>query len=265
MIAETATRTDFDPAVNMARQSLYRFAAVSLLDPKAGSWQQLDALRGNSLPVDAAALIGELSDAVPRNLERGERPLADLDPGRVLERLPATPQALNKEFENTFGLLVSNACPPYEMEYINSKFTFQRSNTLADIGGYYRAFGLTLGDEHPERPDHVVLELEFMAQLVALERRAAQSDDDVAMSREVVCRDAQKRFLQEHLAWWTPAFARLLSKENPDGFYEVAGTFLSALVPAERGLLGVVASTRGAAPSTLERPEDCEGCLLATQ
>lgn len=265
MTASTATQPGIDPATNMARQSLYRFAALSLLDPKAGSWQQLDALRGESLVGGAAALIRELADAVPAELELGERPLDDLDPTRVLDRLPATPQALNEQFENTFGLLVSAACPPYETEYINSKFDFQRSNTLADVSGFYRAFGLTPDDEHPERPDHVVLELEFMAQLVGLQRRAAQNSDADAVEKAAVCRDAQWRFLQEHLAWWTPAFSRLLSKENPNGFYEAAGAFLAALVPAERGLLGVVAATRGAAPSTLERPEECEGCQLATQ
>jgi TorA maturation chaperone TorD len=202
---------------------------------------------------------------VPAELELGERPPADFDPARVLQRLPATPQALNEQFESTFGLLVSAACPPYETEYINSKFSFQRSNTLADVSGFYRAFGLTPGDEHPERPDHVVLELEFMAQLIGLERLAAQRNDADAAEKAAVCRDAQKRFLQEHLAWWTTAFARLLSKENPGGFYEAAGAFLSALVPAERGLLGVVATTHGAAPSTLDPPEECEGCLLAAQ
>ncbi len=265
MTTQIATQSEFDAATNMARQSLYRFAAVALLDPKAGAWQQLDTLHGDALLGDAAELIRQLPDAVPAELERGERPLADLDPLSVLQRRPVTLQSANEEFENTFGLLVSAACPPYETEYIDSRFTFRRSNALADVSGFYRAFGLTPGDEHPERHDHIVLELEFMAQLVGLERRAVQSSEHAAAEKAAVCREAQRKFLREHLAWWTPAFARLLSKENPGGLYEAIGVFLSALVPAERGLLDVVALTQGAAPSTLERPEECEGCLLAAE
>ena len=52
-------------------------------------------------------------------------------------------------------------------------------------------------------------------------------------------------------------------RENPGGFYEAAGIFLAALIPAERGLLGVpVPDRRPAAPSQIEPLDACDGCQL---
>ena len=253
----------FDPALNMARQSLYRFAALSLLDPQAGSWEQLNRLRDDPLLSAAAAFIRTLPAAQLQELGVGERPLEELDAQLVLDRLPDSKQAFNAQYENTFGLLVSSACPPYETEYVDSKFAFQRSNSLADVSGFYRAFGLAISDRRPERPDHVVLELEFMAHLLGLERHAAVENPDRRREHQQVCRDAQARFLGEHLAWWTPVFARLLGGANPNGFYAAAGIFLAALIPAERGLLRLPPASHRVGPSAVERPELCEGCELA--
>lgn len=265
MEIDTATSRSFDPAVIAARQVLYRFAAISLLDPKAGTWQQLGAMRGDPLLPEAARMICSLPDAKPKELALGERPHTELDPAKVLDKLPNSPEALNDQYENTFGLLVSNACPPYETEFINSNLTFQRSNELADISGFYAAFGLTTSIEHPERPDHIVLELEFMAFLLSLERLAREENSNLRAERLQICRTAQQRFLKDHLAWWVPAFAKLLGRENPSGFYDAVGEFLSALIPAERALLHVnPASQPAPTPSQPERPEQCEGCQLAS-
>ena len=192
----------------------------------------------------------------------GDRPLADLDPSLVLSRLPRSRDCLNQHFENTFGLLVSTACPPHETEYIHSKFSFQRSNALADISGFYRAFGVTSSQQHPERPDHIVQELEFMAVLIGLARQADQVESPRREERFDVCHAAQVRFLREHLAWWAPAFARLLAREARGEYYEATAVFLAALVTAERSLFGVPPVTQPPAPTDIERPEACDGCLL---
>ena len=263
MTSNQSQETAFDPALVMARQSLYRFAGLSLLDPKAGCWEQLHGLRMDCLLTEAATLIREHPDACVGELAKGERPLADLDPQRVFDRLPRSRAALNDEFEQTFGLLVSNACPPYETEYIDSKLSFQRSNMMADISGFYGAFGLTTSKQNPDRADHVVLELEFMAFLLGLERQAEDGDPNQRADRADVCRDAQARFLNEHVAWWMPAFAHLLGRESTGGFYEAAGIFVAALIAAERAILRVPV------PTTLSEPapevgqiEECGGCQL---
>lgn len=254
--------TAFDLALNMARQALYRFAGLSLLDPRAGAWDRLHAMRDDALLFESATLFRE-AIATQSQLAEASDHLAEIDPQLVLARLPYSLEALNAEYENTFGLLVSSNCPPYEMEYVNSKFTFQRSNTLADISGFYRAFGLTGSETNPERPDHIVLELEFMATLFDLERGAAGLDSATAAERQQVCRDAQTHFLREHLGWWVPAFGMLLAKQNGDGFYAAAGEFLSAFIVAEQELLGLPPTSNRVAPTREERPEFCEGCELA--
>ena len=256
----TVSDVTFDPAVAMARQALYRFTALTLLDPRFGSWEQLIVLRDDAILNEAVAVLCELPEAIPDELAPGEGSLAELDVSAVLAGLPDTYDEFNQHFENTFGLLVSNACPPYETEYIDSKFTFQRSHALADISGFYSAFGITPSKSHPERPDHIVQELEFMAFLIGLERQADAGDPLQRTERLAICQEAQVRFLREHLVWWVPAFAALLGREDAGGYYESAGKFLSALITADRSLLGIPGWSHRPTPSELEPPEACDGC-----
>jgi TorA maturation chaperone TorD len=263
---ESTTNPIVDVPLSMARQSLYRFTSLLLLDSRAGAWERLRGLENSPLVGEAAALVRSEPAVVAQVLAPGERPPADLDPSFVLSRLPKSRAKFNDNYERTFGLLVSCNCPPYETEYINSKLDFQRSNGLADIAGFYQAFGLERSPSHPERQDHIVLELEFMAYIIGLERLAAGADDLEVRARWPICRRAQVRFLEEHFAWWVPAFAKLLGRQDPNGFYEAVGTFLASLVAAERALLAIaVPQGRTSAlvgPSTIERPELCEGCAI---
>ena len=209
----------------------------------------------------AAMIVRSEPAARAPELGLGERPLESLDPGRIFSSIPGTAAELNAEYECVFGLLVSGSAPPYETEYIDGKFTFQRSQHLAEIAGFYRAFGLGVSGECPDRQDHVALELEFMAVLIGLESRAAKHGE-TDCARANICRDAQRRFLENHLIWWILTFARLLERERPNGFYASAGEFLTAFLPSERALFGVTIPNVASGPSLLERPEECEGCPL---
>ena len=246
-----------------ARQAVYRYTALALLDPRSGCWSQLSDAQAKACFSSAAELIRNEPAAEAAKSGLGELPLDRLDGEVVLARLPDSEERLNVEFERSFGLLVTCPNPPHETEYIGEKLTFQRSQHLADIAGFYRAFGVEPSSDHPERPDHIVQELEFMAFLIGLERQAAEAFSSAIDANHVeVCRNAQARFLEEHLAWWVPAFARLLSKENPDSFHAAVGELLSAFIPAERSLLGVRPFTGTVEVRDADRPEECDGCLL---
>ena len=78
-----STQTEVDLAVLPARQGLYRFTALCLLDPRAGAWSDLYDPEARRLISAAAAIIREEPSAVPASHARGEFPLSCLDPEDV--------------------------------------------------------------------------------------------------------------------------------------------------------------------------------------
>jgi TorA maturation chaperone TorD len=256
-----------DPVLLVARRTCYRFLALALADPRYGTFRQLAHAETRQLVSEAAEIIRGEDAAVGRPLGCGERPLADLDPTTIFTRLPDSAAALNATYEETFGLLGGSKCPPYETEYVSSKFTFQRSNILADVAGFYRAFGFQTSSSNPDRPDHIALQCEFLAQLLQLQLRCSSCTEGERPCADVddglVCQEALQRFLSEHFVWWAPAFAKLLSHQNAGGFYDAVARFLAAMVPAERALAGIASPQQVAELSQIENLDECSGCLVA--
>lgn len=252
-----------DQAVANARCLCYRWAASALSDPLTGGWEELIDPATHDIIAQAAAILRDEDGAVARPLARGEQPLSALDPAPLVTLLPASRNELNTLYDRNFGLLSGSKCPPYETEYVPSKFTFQRSNMLADVAGYYQAFGLQCSTTCPERSDHIVLELQFMAQLIQLELVARDHQVDNEAGNAEICLEAQGRFLQEHVVWWMPAFCTLLERQDPTGYYARVATFIAALVTADRALFGIESPHLVPEPSPLEEPDACSGCELA--
>jgi TorA maturation chaperone TorD len=252
-----------DPVLLPARQALYRFASLTMLDPRHGAWQRLHALRGTTLLEDAAHLVQP--GAARRANRRTPGGIADdaLRPGAVLDHLAASAEEHNSQYESVFGLLLASACPPYETEYIAEKFPFTRNHCLADVAGFYRAFGLRLAPGLRERPDHVALQLEFMAFLIGQEHAALHEQAQESTQAMHAFRKAQVRFFREHVSWWVPGYCRLLEQQSPGGFFGQAARFLSAWVDCERKHLGVPPPAQPAVPQPQPwTPVSDEQCLV---
>lgn len=105
---------------------------------------------------------------------------------------------------------LSPECPPYETEY-GSPHVFAQSGELADIAGFYRAFGLAA--PATERVDHLAVELEFLSFLAFKEAWAVNNGET---ERTGELREIQAKFLADHLARWAPAFAtRFEARDAP--------------------------------------------------
>jgi TorA maturation chaperone TorD len=116
----------------------------------------------------------------------------------------------------------------------------------------------------PARPDHIALELEFMAILVMKKRVAEARGTAEGIEAAAVCETAAVDFFRDHLAWWVPAFAAGLQKRAGSGFYAALATVLGAFIPAERHRMGVAGSRISLGPPIVERPEEpmeCAACV----
>lgn len=125
----------------------------------------------------------------------------------------------------------------YETEYGRGR-AMVKGNELADIGGFYKAFGFELGGEGSvhEMLDHVSVELEFYALLKMKQEYLSREND--AEGIEIV-QDARKKFLKEHLGRFIGAIGK---RPGVVGslFYSALFDCYVKLVEKECTLLGIV-------------------------
>jgi DMSO reductase family type II enzyme chaperone len=234
----------------VARSFLYRLLAQGYEDPTEAGWAGLTGEESRSV---LASAIGTLAPAAPA--------LADAAKAFQSQLRPEAIETFLTSYLSAFGHAARGQCPLNEIEYgdIKADPLFQ-PHRLADLAAFYRAFGLEVAEDADERQDHICLELEFMCVLAAKEAYALEHQlepEDLS-----VCRDAQKRFLREHLGRWTPAFARRLARAAGD-------TALGALANLTRAFVESECSRHGVTPGSedlLLRPVDeageslCQSC-----
>lgn len=203
-------------------------------------------------------------------LLREEHPRIELGPGEVSPR-DATPEAvfaaydserpvLQTSYRKLFGLTaLSLSCPPCEIEYLPNPDVNYRSQWMADVAGFYRAFGMDLASGQSERCDHVVTEAEFLHVLLLKEAHARLHRD---WEGAAISNDARRSFFSEHLGWWVVAFARLVTKRTSSRFYRALARLTAGASALERSSLGLPPFSRSAEPmpSSMEPAGTCFEC-----
>ncbi len=164
---------------------------------------------------------------------------------------------LDSEFVRLFSPSVDGNCPPYETEYTGAH-VFMGAQQLADVAGFYRAFGLTVSSRLRDRPDHIAAELEFMYVLALKEARAFARGE---RANAGLCRDAQRKFLRDHLGRWLGAYSHRLSARAGEGFYDALAGVARAFVERDARRLRVQPDV--VAPGNVSRPEPSLECVLA--
>jgi nitrate reductase assembly molybdenum cofactor insertion protein NarJ len=165
--------------LTIRRAQLYHFLSNAFLYPAENWLEDLPALH----PILIDLGLDEFQ-AFPASLELEE---------------------LQSEHLRAFGVTGSQF---YETEY-GLPNEYRQSQEMADIAGFYRAFGFAVGGQHRERPDHLATELEFLYVLTLKEALAAAQgiDEHVEVSVE-----ARRHFLRDHLGRWMDLFAESLRR-----------------------------------------------------
>lgn len=243
MSAERSAATAVVEAARAAaRADIYALLARAFQAPSEAFLSDCAAGRIGSRLSDGVAVLGRRG--LGGAFDRFARAAVAAGPG-----LPA-------DHVRVFGYVNSLVCPPYETEY-TAGHIFMKTSQMADVAGFYRAFGLQMGEDLGERPDHVGAELEFM-QVLALKEALALERGEV--EHATIARRAQRLFLRDHLARWTPVFAeRVTSQAGTGSFYAALAGLLRAFVSREASRLRVRPRplTREAGFEAPPGPMDC--------
>lgn len=243
----------------LARRDLWLLVSVGFVDPyHQDRFTVLTDPSFRQRVIEAAAVVADEHPNV--EIGPGERPPDELSADALFALLDIEVPHLEATYRQVFGLTaISPTCPPCETEWEPNTDIFYRCQRLADIAGFYHAFGLELSPSCGERLDHISVEAEFLYVLLAKEAAALADGNHEAVD---ICRDARQKFFQEHVGWWVPAFARTVERAAPPGYYRQLARFTAALSAAERLSLSLPPFTVPAIPrpSPDEAPAACGDC-----
>ena len=216
----------------LGRSAMYEALALSLAWPVDETLARLDALLEDLAGHEVVEALG-----AERELEVLRAARANVD----AERLAPVHFVL---FEG------SVLCSPHETEYIRDPFA--KAAQLADIAGFYAAFGLQVSTANQTTPDDICTELEFMALVTRREAYAAVQDWD---DRASVCRAASRTFMDAHLGRWIGAFTADLCEQAGTAAAtrddEATGTWFHAVAELLRVAVEADLLAQGVHPSRL--------------
>lgn len=203
--------------------------------------------------VEDGSIVEELSTAatVLEGQEATAGPLADA--------LPADAGALRSAYAEAFGNENEATVSQYETEYAPGTLV-TNTDQLADMAGFYRAFGLDVASDSRDRPDYLPTQLEFATHLLAQRAYLRTEADETGVA---IVTDAWAAFVEDHLGRWVPRFADAVHEEVDAPFYRVLADLLEALLEDETERLGVSPDVFEAEPTAplesvpgLERDEE---------
>ena len=229
--ADLSTDEEFQGA---ARSRMYRLLASASTFPE-------EAFHRTALGGEFLSEVLEIAAGLPYPL-----PLAEGEPLRTaLGGVPADYVEFQSEYVRLFDVGVPRPpCPLYGGLYLGS-----HRAVMEEVTRFYNHFGLRLGGESRELPDHITTELEFMHFLTFREVSALQRQQD----RGPYLR-AQRDFLQRHLARWVPQVRVLAEKQRALPFFLGLVGLTEAFLLADLAYVASLAgpTTPGVAPEAAE-------------
>ncbi len=177
------------------------------------------------------------ADNVEAVLAGGEAEITDVMKEKIISVItsPSAIDDLRSEYIDRFDRGKS-ANPLYETEYGRDR-ALAKGHELADISGFYKAFGLEFECDGigKEMIDHVSVELEFYTLLMMKEKTLKEAFN--AEGVEVVS-SARKKFLKEHLGRFVGAIADRPGVQSSE-FYSLVFNWCKAIVEQEGKALGI--------------------------
>jgi len=204
------------------RSTLYGTVSALFSDPESEKFAMLFTPKIQGCVLDACFQIEELEHSEETALSKSFQMLmSKLDEKKK--------EDIRNEFVNVFGHTLSKQIAPYALEHLKNSDVFFRTQKLADLNGFYNAFGMEV--ESIERADHISTQTEFLSFLLLKELLAVQND---LHDEKEVCEKAFAEFNNDHFLDWTKMFSENLADKVDGVFYSLAGKFLLTFIESEK-------------------------------
>ncbi len=119
--------------------------------------------------------------------------------------------------------------PPYESVYRTDERLVMQQPTI-EVRKAYRNAGLEIKGIHTNPDDNISAELEFMEYLCDKTASSLKSKNTQEATKYI---ELQRKFLEEHLNKWVPAFSEDIIKNTKEDFYRGAASLLRGFISLE--------------------------------
>jgi DMSO reductase family type II enzyme chaperone len=159
--------------------------------------------------------------------------------------IPEDATELRSAYAAAFGNENESTVSQYETGYAPGTLV-TNTNQLADMAGFYRAFGLDIAPDQRDRADYLSTQIEFVSHLALQRAYLAEAGDESGV--EIVT-DARASFVEDHLGRWAPRFVAEVLGEVEEPFYRVLADLLGALVESDVEILDIAPAEFEAEPT----------------
>ena len=207
------------------RSTLYGTISALFSDPESEKFSMIisTSLQGSAL--DACFQLEEKNNLRKTHLSSSfQKLMAKLDNSNLA--------IISNDFVYVFGHTLSKQIAPYALEHLKNKDLFFQTQKLADLNGFYKAFGLEV--ESIERADHISTQTEFLSFLLL---KQCLAEKDRLSEEKEICEKAFSDFQRDHFLDWVEMFAKNLTAHIDSDFYLLAGEFLSEFLKIEKSQL----------------------------
>jgi TorA maturation chaperone TorD len=197
-----------DNKAQMADLAALRQMSYSLLSAVfIGNWRDTADLIGDTAS-EVLAVSGWAAEmSFYPALEEFLRTLSELDRDSLGE--------VENKYQRMFGPTPSSDTVPLNETSYLVPGAEETGWILASVERHYSSAGIESTSASGNIPDHIAVELEFVAFLCGCEADAWAADDFKEARR---MQDRQRRFLDKHMSMWVPIFLREVTARDDDLF-----------------------------------------------
>ncbi len=199
-----------------ARQEAYSFLGSAFSQPPSAD--TIAAVRSDEFLSAAASLFSEETLAPFRHFAQ---PIEDV---AELQRL------VQQEFMNLLKVPGGQYVTPYESVYCDTHAVpgkrvkgLLMGRSAVDVQKWYRLAAVEIADERKELPDHIGVELGYLAHLCGKEQQFASNGDDSRLARAW---EMQRDFLAAHIVSWVGALRDRIHERAQHAYFRAVADML---------------------------------------